>query len=259
MRRKNVLLAACLVILACGIVNAQYPVGGEVILLNPPDSLVYGSSYTFNLAMHNNTGFTVDRFDNHIEVSMDAPDAFTLDVDSGKFFSTLGPYFDELRNNIFDLPGGGFADTIKYRGMQIFEPGLPDGALVQSMSFTVTFDDASSGATQFCMDSVFLPPCGEWRWYTSGDGGYQTFAPAADWAGTCWSLCQPICGDVNGDLATNISDMTYLVEFLFNDGPEPVATLAADFNCDGAVNITDMTYLVTYMFDDGPAPCESCP
>ena len=69
----------------------------------------------------------------------------------------------------------------------------------------------------------------------------------------------PICGDVNGDLATNISDMTYLVEFLFNDGPEPVATFAADFNCDGAVNITDMTYLVTYLFNNGPAPCAECP
>jgi hypothetical protein len=256
MRRKIVLLAAWMVLVACGMVNAQHAVGGEVSLLNPPDSLVYGSSYTFDLAMHNSTGLVLDGFTQGIEVSMDAPDAFTLDVGSDKFFSTLGPYFDELRANIFDLPGGGFGDTIRYAGWRLFMPGLPDGAMVQPMSFTVTFDDASSGATQFCIDTCWLPPGGEWLWAMS-DGSSRR--PAADWAGTCWSLCQPICGDVNGDLVVNISDMTYMVSYLFGGGPNPVAQQAADVNCDGVVNVSDMTYLINYLFDDGPAPCADCP
>lgn len=67
------------------------------------------------------------------------------------------------------------------------------------------------------------------------------------------------CGDVNGDQAVNISDMTYLVSFLFSGGPDPVPYESADVNCDGAVNISDMTYMVSFLFSGGPAPCANCP
>ena len=68
-------------------------------------------------------------------------------------------------------------------------------------------------------------------------------------------------GNVDGDASgqINISDLTYLVAFLFNGGSEPLPNLlAGDNNCDRVVNITDLTYLVAYLFSGGPEPCDPC-
>ncbi len=64
-----------------------------------------------------------------------------------------------------------------------------------------------------------------------------------------------ICGDVDdtGD-GPNVSDLTYLVGYLFNDGAAPAVELAADVSGDTQLNIQDLTYLVAYLFSGGPAP-----
>lgn len=67
--------------------------------------------------------------------------------------------------------------------------------------------------------------------------------------------------DVNGDgTGPDISDLVYLVSFMFGGGPGPVPILlSADVNCDLVVDISDLVYLVTYMFGGGPPPCDHCP
>lgn len=61
-------------------------------------------------------------------------------------------------------------------------------------------------------------------------------------------------GDVNHDLTINVSDITYLVSYLFSGGPEPVTVQAGDVNADTDINIEDMTYFVAYLFSGGPNP-----
>jgi hypothetical protein len=61
-------------------------------------------------------------------------------------------------------------------------------------------------------------------------------------------------GDADGDGKIDISDVIYLVNYLFIDGPEPVPLEAGDANGDGGVNISDVIYLVNYLFLDGPPP-----
>ncbi len=61
-------------------------------------------------------------------------------------------------------------------------------------------------------------------------------------------------GDMNCDGAVGISDMTYLVAYLFSGGPEPCLLAHGDVNDDAAVNIADMTYMVDFLFLGGPAP-----
>jgi len=64
-------------------------------------------------------------------------------------------------------------------------------------------------------------------------------------------------GDVDGITGINISDVTYLVDYLFNGGPLPLPVLeAGDVNCEDGTNIGDLTYLVDYLFRGGPPPCE---
>ncbi len=64
-----------------------------------------------------------------------------------------------------------------------------------------------------------------------------------------------ICGDVDGDdNGPNVADLSYLVDYLFHDGPAPPVVEAANVDGEGGVNIVDVNYLVNYLFFDGPAP-----
>jgi len=65
-----------------------------------------------------------------------------------------------------------------------------------------------------------------------------------------------IRGDINHDgTAPNISDLVFLVAYMFQEGPEPPSPEEADINGSGGPpDISDLVYLVTYMFQVGPAP-----
>jgi serine protease len=66
-------------------------------------------------------------------------------------------------------------------------------------------------------------------------------------------------GDANHSGAISVSDVTYLLNWLFGipPGPQPPIMPLANANCAGVVNVSDVTYLIAYMFGipTGPAPC----
>jgi CSLREA domain-containing protein len=62
---------------------------------------------------------------------------------------------------------------------------------------------------------------------------------------------EPI-GDANGDGSVNLSDVFYLINYLFAGGPAPPGR--ANVNGDGAINVSDVFYLVNYLFASGPPP-----
>jgi len=70
-------------------------------------------------------------------------------------------------------------------------------------------------------------------------------------------ICSYICGDANGDGIHNIFDVTFLITYLYLDGPAPDPIEAGDTNGDGTINIFDITYLISYLYLDGPDPV--CP
>ena len=67
-----------------------------------------------------------------------------------------------------------------------------------------------------------------------------------------------IRGDVNYDMKLNVSDLTYLVSYLFRGGPAPPCFEEGDVNGEGKINVSDLTYLVTFLFNGGPPPV-ACP
>ncbi len=60
-------------------------------------------------------------------------------------------------------------------------------------------------------------------------------------------------GDSNCDDKINVSDLTFLVNYLFKGGAEP-DTRGGDVNADSSINVTDLTFLVNYLFKSGPPP-----
>jgi hypothetical protein len=73
-------------------------------------------------------------------------------------------------------------------------------------------------------------------------------------------ICDDVCcrdrGDVDhGDNGIDISDLVYLVDYMFNGGSAPTCPGEADVdNAGGGTDISDLVYLVDYMFNGGPPP-----
>jgi hypothetical protein len=67
-----------------------------------------------------------------------------------------------------------------------------------------------------------------------------------------------VCGDIDGSGGgPDISDLVYLVDYMFTGGPPPPIIDAANINGFGDIDISDLVYIVDYMFTDGPPP--TCP
>jgi hypothetical protein len=66
-------------------------------------------------------------------------------------------------------------------------------------------------------------------------------------------------GDLDISHTLDISDLVYLVDYMFTGGPPPIPILLmADMDCSLGVDISDLVYLVDYMFTGGPAPLAGC-
>ncbi|MEW6014419.1 MAG: dockerin type I repeat-containing protein, partial [Candidatus Zixiibacteriota bacterium] len=66
-------------------------------------------------------------------------------------------------------------------------------------------------------------------------------------------------GDPSDNGAVNILDATFLISYLYKNGPAPYPLTAGDANCNGRINILDATYIISFLFKGGPPPCQAPP
>jgi hypothetical protein len=69
------------------------------------------------------------------------------------------------------------------------------------------------------------------------------------------SIVAYACGDANSDAQVDISDVVFLIQYIFGGGPAPTSILLADTDCSSAVDISDAVHLIGYIFTNGFAPC----
>lgn len=62
-------------------------------------------------------------------------------------------------------------------------------------------------------------------------------------------------GDADGSGAVDVSDVVFLVAFIFSGGPAPDPYAQGDADCSGTIDISDAVYLIAHIFTGGPAPC----
>jgi hypothetical protein len=67
-----------------------------------------------------------------------------------------------------------------------------------------------------------------------------------------------VCGDAGGDGTLDISDVVFLINYIFGGGWAPEPLISADSDCSGSVDISDAVYVLAYMFGGGTQPCEGC-
>lgn len=85
--------------------------------------------------------------------------------------------------------------------------------------------------------------------FTSNSAANTPFTvPAVLWVYTL--------GDANGDAIINISDVVYIIEYIFAGGPAPIPLpFVGDVDCSHRTNISDAVHLIDWIFNGGPPPC----
>jgi hypothetical protein len=142
--------------------------------------------------------------------------------------------------------------------------GDPDGdPVVYYVYFGTTPSMGYAGAssnTQIVFMGLPLVPGETYYWQVLADSP-DTSTLSDIFTFTMWDVDEWECGDVNynQDLSPDISDLLYLVGYMFHGGYPPVPHwCTADVNCDGSRDISDITYFVNWMFGGGPPPCPWC-
>jgi hypothetical protein len=62
-------------------------------------------------------------------------------------------------------------------------------------------------------------------------------------------------GDADGSDTIDVSDVVYVIAYIFSGGPAPVPTGKGDTDCSNSIDISDAVFLISYIFSGGPAPC----
>ncbi len=176
--------------------------------------------------------------------------------------------------DVYNIPDTAIERTvnmmIQYEIVDHFNFSLPDGSSIGILYNEIT--DTSCWTCNIwcgsvCCDLVKVsePPFGDYANCDSTDISLE-LSPYVDTDkiiiidGSLTVLVTPecICGDINGDEyhLSDISDLTYMVDYIFGGGPEPAEFVCADVNSSGGtlINISDLTYLVNYLFTGGDDP-----
>ena len=125
-------------------------------------------------------------------------------------------------------------------------PDLPAGeGSIAKLYFTLPFS-LTYGLTA----AIVIDGYGAYQPYFSGQ--YATYQPRISPGSLTLLLAH---GDMDGAPGINISDLTFLIDYLFRSGPDPLPVMeSGDANCDNYVNIADLTFLVDHLFRAGPPP-----
>ncbi|MEW5797305.1 MAG: dockerin type I domain-containing protein, partial [Candidatus Zixiibacteriota bacterium] len=117
-------------------------------------------------------------------------------------------------------------------------------------AFTTAVKDTSCAVSQCQVTGLDEGVTFFWRVRAQNEAGW------GDWC-ACRNFTTEItwvCGDANADGSVNILDVTYIIAYLYRQGPAPDPLLSADVDGSGGVTILDVNYLITYIYRSGPAP-----
>jgi len=233
-------------------------VDGQLI----PGEIPVGEVVTFNIQMTNNNPYDHEISAFTMGFRVYSPTGATWTNAIGDSSGALGGAFDLIREIQYFGTDGAGADTVGFAYAQMFlaSPTVPPFSGITHTIAVGPIPEEFDGGI-ICIDSCWFPNAGEWVW----DLGWGATQTKPTWGGPyCYDIvdnssCCVIVGDIdhNGS-GPDVADLVYLVEYMFNGGPEPPCMVEADIDGSGGIpDIADLVYLVNYMFAGGgpPIPC----
>jgi len=151
----------------------------------------------------------------------------------------------EWDTRILDL-GGGIHFWFSIVPTGTADQRFPGGSRVLVATMTFSLDDTST----ICIDTCFWPPTGR-PGFSRSDA--VTYFPRINMP-YCIGIELAEYGDADGDGIINISDVMYMVNYLYRGGPYPVSFEAGDANCDDDHSIVDILTLINYLYKGGRPP-----
>jgi hypothetical protein len=153
---------------------------------------------------------------------------------------------------------------IPYKTLPDVLLGLPYMFRVQAFGGTppynwVTYADMLPDGLTFSEDNLISgTPTESGRFYP-----YISVTDSADppamWNATLPLDVKLLHGELDGAPPITLSDLLFLVRYLYKDGSPSDPASLADINCDDAVNMVDLVSLINYLFRRGPLPCATLP
>ncbi len=116
---------------------------------------------------------------------------------------------------------------------------------------TVTTVDSLTDNFYTVPDGQALDPDTSYYWRTRA---FDLAGNQSDFQPDPFMFSMFILGDVNDDEEIDISDVIYLVNYLFLGGSEPLPYQAGDVNHDDNIDTGDLIYLINYLFIGGSPP-----
>ncbi len=173
-----------------------------------------------------------------------------------KFIRPFGNFSDWI------VPGTGAAgiffdsigtkgEAVPREGVQLDDNGRDD--LKSSMHYRAIRYPASGSSNYMVVFSAFafemVPQDG-----TNPNNSYTLMRRIMSWLGVGKTTPSFLSGDANGDWVIDVSDVVYLINYLYKTGSAPDPLEAGDANCDTKVDLGDIVYIINYLYKGGPVP-----
>lgn len=227
----------------------------KVTVLLQNDVPIKGIEFFFTLGSPSITDFTTD----NIEIQIDTISLNPLDIDSTEIRNCkIGTARGLLQDFEWVEAHGEVGDTafldcdwVKVAGMANESHPIPPGigVLLELYVDVLCIPDTTQEriVTIFASGNLSDP---------EGNRVEVEFANSIIYLNQtlCGNLLDCICGDVNADGIIGIVDVVYMINWLFDEGPDLCPEMMGDVDLYRGVGIADIVTLINYLFNDGPEP-----
>ena len=206
----------------------------------------------------------IDSF--HVSRYYDVTVPYEFEEHIYRAYFTGGPYYADVEAvpDPFRYASG---DTVQF--MWYTTAGVDSTALV---SLYLDRQNGAQGYPELLAEDVPWKQRGYLDWVVTGPAseqcrlkvvshdiaGNQAAEVADSW--NTFAVCTFLVGDANGDGAWTVSDVVYLIAYIFQGGPAPIPHVvgSGDAGCNGAVSNSDAVKLINYLFGGGSPPGNTC-
>jgi len=143
------------------------------------------------------------------------------------------------------------AGEVHTTNLTAFDPDLDVMTITyNAVPLNSTFTDFGDGSAVF----EFSPQSSQ-----IGDVYNLTFTvtdpiSASDEVNVSYEVVSFLRGDANSDNILDMSDILFILNYLYKDGMTPASFEATDVNYDSKINVLDAEYLIRYFYKQGPPP-----